>query len=151
MANFREDDMDKIDEVLLQWYEWSSSYAPGTGYGRCDPACRDFRISRQWMDYDDLNEEVEWNLKASTGKAVEPLIHKLETRYRLAINSAMRNFQAGYAVWSNPRYPDTQAEDYAQAKAILCPKLAALGLIDKNSCKPGNLPLTYGTVVSSLA
>lgn len=127
--------MDKIDELLLDWFEWNQNYSPSLGYGKAEPACRDFRISRQWMDFDDLNAEVEWNLKAATGKVLEPMIHALETRYRIAINTAMRNFQAGYAVWGNPRYPDAQADDYSQAKAILCPKLAAIGLIEKDACK----------------
>jgi hypothetical protein len=143
--------MDRIDELLLDWFEWNQNYSPALGYGKAEPACRDFRISRQWMDYDDLNAEVEWNIKESVGKVIEPLIHALETRYRVAINTAMRNFQSEYAVWTNPRYPDAQADDYSQAKAILCPKLVALGMIDKNSCKPGNFDLAYPTVVSSLA
>ena len=127
--------MDKIDELLLDWYSWQSSYTPNLDYGGAEPACRDFRISRQWMDYDDLNEEVERNLKASVGKIVEPMIHKLDMRSRLAINTAMLNFGAGYTVWVNPRHADTQEEDYARAKAILCPQMVLAGLLEKSACK----------------
>jgi len=133
--------MDQIDELLLDWYSYQSEYTPNLDYGGADPACRDFRISRQWMDYDDLDAEVERNLKAAVGKVIEPMIHKLDTRYRLAINTAMRNFLSGSAVWVNPRYPQTQEEDYARAKAILCPKLVSAGLLEKTACKPLELVL----------
>lgn len=128
--------MDRIDELLLQWYEWQAGYTPNLDYGSADPACRDFRISRQWMDYDDLNAEVEMNLRAAIGKVIEPMILKLDVRSRLSINTAMRNFGAGATVWVNPRHPDTQDDDYARAKAILCPQLVAAGMIDKSACKP---------------
>jgi hypothetical protein len=127
--------MDRIDELLLDWYEWQAGYTPNLDYGGAEPACRDFRISRQWMDYDDLDAEVERNLKASVGKVVEPMIQKLDTRSRLAINTAMRNFMAGASVWVNPRHADTQEVDYARAKAILCPQMVAAGLLDKAEYK----------------
>jgi hypothetical protein len=128
--------MDRIDELLCDWYEYQAGYTPDLDYGGADPACRDFRISRQWMDFDDLNDEVERNLKAAVGKIIEPMIHKLDTRYRLAINTAVRNFLSGSAVWVNPRHAQTQDEDYERAKAILCPKLVAAGLVERSACKP---------------
>lgn len=134
--------MDKIDDLLLQWYEWQEDYEPALGYGRADASCRDFRISRQWMDYDDLDAAVEYNLKESVGKVLEPMILKLDVRHRLAINTAMRNFQAGRDVWTNPRYPATQDEDYESAKALLCPKMVAAGLVEKTACIPRNLPVS---------
>jgi hypothetical protein len=100
------------------------------------------------MDYDDLNDEVEWNLKEATGKLIEPLIQKLDMRSRLAINTAMRNFGAGASVWVNPRHADTQDEDYARAKAILCPQLVAIGLLEKGTCKPGHVGISSGSVAS---
>jgi hypothetical protein len=128
--------VDRLDELLLDWYEWQASYEPALGYGRADSTCRDFRISRQWLDYDDLDAAVEANLKESVGKIIEPMILKLEVRPRLAINTAMRNFQAGYQVWTNPRYPETQDADYESAKAILCPQMVAAGLLERTACIP---------------
>lgn len=126
--------MDRIDEILCDWYEYQMGYTPDLDYGGADPACRDFRISRQWMDYDDLNEEVERNLKAAVGKIVEPMVLALDIRSRLAVNTAVRNLLSGCVVWRNPRYPDTQDVDYARAKAMLCPKLVAAGLVEKRMC-----------------
>lgn len=127
--------MDAIDDLLVQWYEWEFEYTPKLSYGSAEPACRGFRTSRQWMDYDDLNEEVERSLRAATGKIVEPMIQKLDTRHRLAVNTAMRNFLSGSEVWVNPRFPETQEVDYARAKRILCPQMVAAGILERNACK----------------
>jgi hypothetical protein len=143
--------MDRIDELLLDWYEWQAGYTPNLGHGGADPACRDFRISRQWMDYDDLDAEVEMNLRASVGKVIEPMILKLDMRSRLAINTAMRNFGAGASVWVNPRHAETQDEDYERAKAILCPQMVAAGLVEKSACKPVKLGVDFRSVAPLLA
>jgi hypothetical protein len=143
--------MDRIDELLLDWYDYQRAYTPDLDYGGADPACRDFRISRQWMDYDDLNAEVEANQKAYIGKLLEPMILKLDMRSRLAINTAMRNFGAGATVWVNPRHADTQDQDYARAKAILCPQMVVAGLLEKSACKPFDTGVAFRSVATSLA
>lgn len=128
--------MDKIDELLLDWYEWSQGYNPGTDYSAFDSTCAQFRTSRQWMEYEDLDAEVEWQRKKSIGKVVEPMVMKLDLRARMAINTACRNFSDGASVWSNIRVAGDQEAEYARAKAILCPMMVAAGLVEKSSCKP---------------
>lgn len=120
---------DAIDNVLLKWYSWTSGYVPALGFGRLEPACRGFSISRQWMDDEERDEEIDRNLTKSTGQIVEPLVLQLDIRHRIAINTAMRNFHSGAHVWVNPRYPETQAGDYAAAKDLLRPSFRACRLI----------------------
>jgi hypothetical protein len=122
--------MDRIDEVLLTWYAWTNDYTPKLGYGSCDPACRSFRSTRQWMTLDELGDEVDATMRALIGAAVEPLVGELGLRERVAVNVAMRNQQAGAIVWRNPRWPETQEEDYNRAKTQIEPKLRAAGLLD---------------------
>lgn len=124
--------MDKIDDLLYDWYTWSQGYNPGTDYSAFDSTCAQFRTSRQWMEYEDLDAEVEWNRKKYIGKLVEPMVNKLDLRGRLAVNSAMLNFSVGANVWSSYR---TAEEDYARAKAILCPMMVKAGLVERNECK----------------
>jgi hypothetical protein len=126
--------MDKIDELLCDWWEWSQGYNPGTGYSGFDSTCAQFRTSRQWMDYEDLDAEVEWQRKKGVGKIVEPMVQKLDLHARIAVNVACRNFSAGVDVWSSARLPDAEGE-YARAKSILCPMMVAEGILDRNSCK----------------
>jgi hypothetical protein len=127
--------MDKIDDLLYDWYEYSQGYNPGTDYSAFDSTCAQFRTSRQWMEYEDLDAEVEWNRKKYIGKIVEPMVQKLDLRGRMAVNTAMSNFAAGASVWVNARFADTQVEDYERAKAFLCPKLVSVGLLERDTCK----------------
>lgn len=122
---------DRIDEILLDWYGWSSAYTPKLGYGNADPACRGFRSNRQWMTRAELSDEVDGRLRAETGRLVEPLIEALGLRERVAVNTAMRNFLAGARVWRNPRWPETQDADYACAKSLLRPQFVARGLLER--------------------
>jgi hypothetical protein len=126
--------MDRIDELLLDWFEWSLGYNPGTGYSAFDSTCAQFRTSRQWMDYEDLDAEVEWQRKKAVGKVVEPMVMKLDLRARMAVNTVMRNFSDGSKVWSNARVGN-QEDEYARAKSILCPMMVAAGLVDRSECK----------------
>jgi len=120
---------DEIDVILTEWYEWSQGYLPALGYGRADASCRDFRISNQWMDYDDLSQIVDSQLREGLGKAVEPIVMSLAIHHRVAVMTAVRNFVAGAAVFTNPRSPATQDADYASAKRWMRPALAAKGLL----------------------
>lgn len=123
--------VDDIDAVLIEWYEWSESYRPAIGYGRADPSFRRCRSSRQWMTYDDLSNVVDSQLRAATGKAVEPIIQALALPHRIAVMTAMRNFAAGAVVFQNPRSPETQEGDYTEAKRLMFPKLIAKGLLGR--------------------
>jgi hypothetical protein len=122
---------DEIDAVLTEWYEWSQAYEPALGHGRASATCRDFKISNQWMDYDDLSEVVDYQLLATTGEAVEPIILALNIQHRVAVMTAVRNFVAGALVFTNPRSPATQDADYAAAKETMRPALFAKGLINR--------------------
>ncbi|MFM0210752.1 hypothetical protein PQQ96_25465 [Paraburkholderia sediminicola] len=120
---------DEIDAVLTEWYEWSQAYELALGHGRVLASCRDFKISNQWMDYDDLSEVVDRQLRIATGEAVDPLIQKLSLAHRVAVMTACRNFVAGAVVFRNPRSPAAQDADYADAKRALRPGLLAKSLI----------------------
>ncbi|WP_250528827.1 hypothetical protein [Caballeronia sp. ATUFL_F1_KS4A] len=122
---------DEIDVVLTEWYEWSQSYEPAVGYGRASAMFRDCRSSRQWMTYDELGEDVDNQLRATTGEAVEPIIAALSLTHRIAVMTAVRNFVAGAVVFENPRSPATQERDYSEAKAFMRPALVAKNLIRK--------------------
>jgi hypothetical protein len=122
---------DDIDAVLIDWYEWSQGFRPVAGYKDADSTCRDFKISNQWMDYEDLSEVVDYQLLSATGEAVEPIILALGLQHRVAVMTAARNFIAGALVFINPRNPETQDADYAAAKAMMRPALFAKGLINR--------------------
>ncbi len=124
---------DEIDAVLTDWYEWSQAYQPVAGYSGADSTCRDFRISNQWMDYEDLSVTVDRQLRAATGEAVDPIVLALPVRHRIAVQTAVRNFAVGLTLYRNPRFPETQDDDYAVAKESMRAKLMAKNLIKRSS------------------
>ncbi|MBI0325560.1 hypothetical protein [Burkholderia plantarii] len=81
------------------------------------------------MTYDDIGDVIDHQLRAAAGEAVEPIIQKLSLPHRIAVMTAVRNFAAGALVFTNPRSPATQDRDYAEAKALMRPALAAKNLI----------------------
>jgi len=121
--------MDAIDRLLLDWHEWNLGWEPVPGYPREAGFGDGFRSSRQWMDLDDLNEEVDRRIVEAHAHAIDPLILGLELRLRLSVNTAVRNLAAGADVWQNPRWPETQDADYKRAKDLLGPKLVMIGLL----------------------
>jgi hypothetical protein len=122
---------DEIDELLYQWYRWSNGFTEVRDYSSSDSTCRDFQISRQFMDHSDLNDLVDYQIRKSIGERVEPFIHKLNIRHRVAVNVAMANMHIGAKVWHNPRFPASKEEDYEEAKTTLRPKFVLEGLVNR--------------------
>ena len=83
------------------------------------------------MDHSELSDLVDYQIRKTIGERVEPLIHKLGIKHRIAVNVAMKNMEVGAKVWHNPRYPDAQETDYSEAKQMLRPKLIAEGLLER--------------------
>lgn len=120
---------DRIGDVLAEWYEYEDAFRPKLGYERRSSSCN-FQISRQW-DESDHDDRVDDDLLAARARAVAECIEKLDTRFRVAIQTEMHNRNVGRSVYRNPRNPETQAADFNAALAILAPMLAARGLIEK--------------------
>jgi hypothetical protein len=124
--------VDAIDQLLLDWHEWNLGWEPVPGYPRDAGFVEGFQSSRQWMDHDELSEEVDRCLMESHACVIDPLVQALDLRLRLAVNTAVRNLHAGTEVWQNPRWPATHDADYRRAKDVLAPTLIARGLLDPN-------------------
>jgi hypothetical protein len=121
---------DAIDDVLYEWYRWSSGYQEIRSHDSADSTCRDFRVSRQWMDHGELSDLVDYEIRKTTGQLVDPIISTLGLRHRIAVNMAMRNMDCGYSVWKSGARPDTQETDYREAKRIMLPRLIAKNLVN---------------------
>lgn len=122
--------MDRIDQILLDWHEWNLGWEPVCGYPRDAIFGDGFSSSRQWMDLDDMNAEVDRQIIEAVAKVVDPLVLALEPRLRIAVSVAVRNLYAGAVVWTNPRWPETQAGDYHHAKQVLAPGFLIVGLLE---------------------
>ena len=140
--------MDDIDDVLIQWYEWSQSYKPALGFSGASASCRGFRISNQWMDHDDLSHLVDSQLLENVGRAVDPIVMDLAMHHRTAVMVVVRNFVTGAAASQNPDDSAILVEVYAEAKSVMRPAFIARGLLrdcvrsNISSSPAGDLPLS---------
>ncbi|MEX3950605.1 hypothetical protein AB4Y45_25460 [Paraburkholderia sp. EG287A] len=121
--------MDKVDRILLDWFEWDNGWEPVAGYGRDDATCGLYQTSRQWTGFDD--EEVDRLVLEATAQLVGPLVARLDMRMRLAVNVEVYNLHVGAKVWRNPRWPETHDADYRRAKLWLAPQFAACELMSR--------------------
>jgi hypothetical protein len=129
--------MDRIDQLLLDWHEWNLGWEPVCGYPRDAVFGDGFSSSRQWMDLDDMNAEVDRQIIEATATVMDPLVSALEPRLRIAVSVAVHNLHAGAVVWTNPRWPETQHADYQRAKLTLMPALLVRGLITREDLDAG--------------
>ncbi|MFP3549730.1 hypothetical protein SB861_03310 [Paraburkholderia sp. SIMBA_049] len=127
-----ESNVDAIDRLLLDWYEWDLGWDPVPGYPRGAGFVEGFQSSRQWMELDEINDEVDRRIIEAHARVIGPLVLSLNVRLRLAVNTAVRNLAAGAEVWLNPRWPATQDADYRCAKEALAPKLVMRGLLPRS-------------------
>jgi hypothetical protein len=115
---------DEIDDLLADWYDWQQSYRPKLGYGRADPACRDYRS--RGTDSDDLADIAEARSRKVICEAVDACVSKLQLPARIAIQTEMRNRFVGARVWGSGRATEI---GYVEAKDLLRPILEARDLI----------------------
>jgi hypothetical protein len=124
METAEEHRVDLVDELLMDWYEWTQSYVPAVSYRTSDASCSGFQSSKQYS-YEDLDDDVVSELRATIGRAVEPFIDQLSQRHRCAIQAWMLNLQVGRSVWHNARVLE---DDYQDARTILRQMFRAHGI-----------------------
>lgn len=121
---------DQVVGLLRDWYDYESAFRPKLGYERRAASSAGFQISRQW-DESERDDILDDELLAARAKIVAECIDKLELRFRIAIQTEMRNGAVGAQVFRNPRHANSQTADFDAAVAMLAAMLASRGLIDK--------------------
>lgn len=125
-----QDESAQVEELLLAWYEWQASWSPALGHGRADPTCREYRISKQWLDQDERRELEERAAARRQAEQVDVCVSGLvDWRHRAAIQVSMKNKGAGAAVFRSARLDGLDHEYYQGAKAALLPALCKRGLV----------------------
>lgn len=117
-------------DTLLEWYEFQAEYRPKLGFERRASESSGFRISRQWLDDNELDDEIDTQLRAQRAEQIERCVDRLEPRFRAAIQTEMRNRLAGATVFSSARNAGTHEADLRAALALLKPMLSARDLLD---------------------
>ena len=73
------------DQLLWDWYEWSSRWQPRLGAPRVAPYCRQSRTSRQYDEYAAYDDVFKVEMEA-----VEKCVEQLSLSHRQAIVTEMR-------------------------------------------------------------
>ncbi len=81
------------DQLLWDWYEWSSRWQPRLGAPRVAPYCRQSRTSRQYDEYAAYDDVYKVEMEA-----VEKCIEKLSLHHRQAIVTEMRKRETQHSV-----------------------------------------------------
>lgn len=116
----RATDIEEIDYLLVEWYEWSATYRPKMGVPRVAPYCQQARSSRQW---DDATEASCGRLHVDRMTKVEFCIDQLPTGLQRAIGTEMRNRLSTAKVWRDPA-----GNTFGDAVAMLIPIARKNGL-----------------------
>ena len=119
-----------VIDTLLEWYEVQEAYRPMLGYSRKAREAAGFRISRQWLDESELDDDADTQIRAQRASEVERCVDQLDARFRAAIQTEMRNCLAGATVFSSVRNAGSHDADFRTALALLKPIFAARGLLD---------------------
>lgn len=121
-----QDESEKIEDLLMVWYEYERRYRVALGAPRVSVSCRDHQpdagdIHETGADRDDRLEQL-------TAEAVGACVDELPYQQRAAIGVHCRNRYVGVSVHRNPRIED-QHGAYQQAKNALFPGLKRRGLL----------------------
>lgn len=125
-----QDDSALVEELLLSWHRWQSTYQPALGHSRCDPMFRECEIPSPSETAQDRSEKVDAKIWKRNSEAVEACVESLSWQQRAAIQTEMRNKRVGASVFSNPRFSACEIHHlYRAAKEALFPRFVARGLI----------------------
>lgn len=109
----RNDQEELISDLLRRWHIRAVSTPPLTGYYTSNPACKLYRVSRQ---YDTDNGALDTDQDGQILEVVGYAIDQLEQPYKTAVEFNARNLATGAAVWRSPRLP---ADDIERAQLVV--------------------------------
>lgn len=100
----------RLDELLVMWHHFRSSYSVGRGFAGKDATCRDFQTPTHW---DWKNGALEGRVDAITAKAVSDAVDVIPNtprRWNTALAFEARNLASHAVVWSSPVLPKDKEE-----------------------------------------
>lgn len=111
-----------VDELLVEWHDWTDSYRPALGVDRVSASCREARSSRQ---YDDSTEASCGRLHVNEMQSVAFCVYQLPTAQQVAIGIEMKNRRSAARVWRSDA-----ADTYENAVDAIRPLMRRRGLFD---------------------
>jgi hypothetical protein len=109
------------DELLVEWYFWSSGYRPDLDMPGCAPACRDSTSSRQFDTTTEITRDLCDRLDM---EAVQYCYDAISFPFQNAIGIEMRNRQVKVRVWRS-----VMGKTYEEAVAEIIPHMHKKNLL----------------------
>ncbi|OZI26703.1 hypothetical protein CAL26_05110 [Bordetella genomosp. 9] len=120
------DDSERIEELLMTWYEWARAYRPALGAPKVSPYGRGADSSDVYADGD----EIDSRLRAADAEAVDACLNELTWQARAAVGLSMAEKASDARVLRNPSMTLEEAhQHYQQAKLDLVPLLRRRGML----------------------
>lgn len=120
------DESQQIDDLLVDWVEWSRAYRPNLGAPRVSL----FAKSNQPDDVYYDSEVADWEIKTIKASQVDFEIEQLELPLRVAVGIVAINKLNKIAVFRHARFTREELmSNYHKAKALLFPKLVKRRLV----------------------
>lgn len=126
MLAMTRDESEQIEELLMQWYRWTTGYFP-----RLDgPAMSSFAYGVASDHVHEERDEIDARLAVEVSKQVEVCIDALRLNLKIAIGIHARNKLAGNEVFRHPRFTREELHAaYQEAKSELLRPLVLRGLV----------------------
>ena len=111
-----EEQSDKLEDLILTWYEYEAAYRPALGAPRVSPSARQYRSSEVHDDRD----EAEARYRKSVAESVSACIDELPVMQRVAIQLHCYAKQSGASVIKSPRMTlEERHANYQMAKLAI--------------------------------
>lgn len=124
------DQSEQVETLLLEWHRYQDVWRPALGGNRCDPTCRGYRTSDQFLTPSERANKADQKIWKMNSETVEACVDSLHWEHRAAIQTSLRNKRSGYSVFSNARLSAEESHRlYQEAKDLLLPMFDARGLI----------------------
>lgn len=127
-AEMTQDESDKVEDLLMTWYEYASRYRPALGAPRASVSCKEYQSGEVHDTGDAADESIE-KYKAEHVQACVDELHYLQ---RAAIELHLRNKLCRAWVFRNARLGNAEEahRKYLDAKEAIFPMLVRAGLLE---------------------
>ena len=120
------DESSQIDDLLVDWIEWSRAYRPNLGAPRVAVYAGKAGDGDVYIDHDELDRRI----KSASASQIDFEIEQLDLPLRIAVGIVAMNKFNKVAVFRHARFSREELmSNYSKAKALLLPKLVKRGLV----------------------
>lgn len=129
-AIVRQDQGERLEDILSRWHWWRSGYRAERGVGGGGNLTSEYQTPASYLDAADADEAVDARIEENTMRKVDFEVEQLPALQQYAIKDLARTLCIGVASFRNPRIPAEQRDSITLlARAALTVRLLAAGVL----------------------